>query len=289
MNPLRRRTAVLPGHTLGYVELPGTGAPLVLLHGVGSSIDTWGDIPQRLAENGRAVVAVDLLGHGGSDTGNGDFSLGAHASAVRDLLDHLGHDGRVHLVGHSLGGGVALQFAYQFPERVESMTLISSGGLGTDVGVPLRAASLPGSELVLRLASSERVVSLARRSTEWLRRLSLDAEVLSPHALEKLEVLRDEQRRRAFLSTVRSVVGPDGQRVSALQKMGGLDPERVLIVWGDRDPMLPIEHGRAAAALLPGSRFVVVPGAAHHPHTYDPDTVTAELLAHTADRRVAAL
>ncbi len=289
MSPIRRRTAALPGHEIAYVELPGQGTPLVLLHGVGSSIDTWGDIPQRLAEAGRTVVAVDLLGHGGSDAGNGDFSLGAHASAVRDLLDHLGRTGPVHLVGHSLGGGVALQLAYQFPDRIESMTLISSGGLGSDVGVPLRAASLPGSELVLRLACSERVVSLARRSSQWLQKLSIDAEVLSPHALEKLEVLRDEQRRRAFLSTVRSVVGPDGQRVSALQKMGGLDPERVLIVWGDRDPMLPIEHGRAAAALLPGSRFVVVPGAAHHPHTYDPDTVTAELLAHTTERRVAAL
>lgn len=289
MYPLRRRTAVLPGHTLGYAELPGTGAPLVLLHGVGSSIDTWGDIPQRLAGAGRAVVAVDLLGHGDSDAGNGDFSLGAHASAVRDLLDHLGYSGKVHLVGHSLGGGVALQLAYQYPERVASMTLISSGGLGPDVGVPLRAASLPGSELVLRLASSERVVSFARRSTGWLKRLSLDAEVLSPHALEKLEVLRDERRRRAFLSTVRSVVGPDGQRVSALQKMGGLDPARVLIIWGDLDPMLPIEHGRAAAAMLPGSRFVVVPGASHHPHTFDPATVTAELLAHTADSRVDAL
>lgn len=288
MHPLRRRTAVLPGHTLGYVELAGQGTPLVLLHGVGSSIDTWGDIPQRLVEQDRTVVAVDLLGHGGSDAGNGDFSLGAHASAVRDLLDHLGHTGPVHLVGHSLGGGVALQLAYQYPERVASMTLISSGGLGSDVGAPLRAASLPGSELVLRLASSERVVALARRSSGWLRALSIDAEVLSPHALEKLEVLRDERRRRAFLSTVRSVVGPDGQRVSALQKMGGLDPSRVLIVWGDRDPMLPIEHGRAAAALLPGSRFVVVPGAAHHPHTFDPALVTAELLAHTADSRVVA-
>ena len=283
MNPLHRRTAALPGHTLSYAELVGSGTPLVLLHGVGSSIDTWGDIPQRLAEAGRTVVAVDLLGHGDSDAGNGDFSLGAHASAVRDLLDHLDHHGPVHLVGHSLGGGVALQFAYQFPERVASMSLISSGGLGTDVGVPLRAASLPGSELVLRLVSSERVVRLAHRSSGWLRRLSLDAEVLSPHALEKLEVLRDERRRRAFLSTVRSVVGPDGQRVSALAKMGGLDPSRVLIVWGDRDPMLPIEHGRAAAAMLPGSRFVVVPGASHHPHTFDPDLVTAELLAHTVD------
>ncbi|MGD9954995.1 MAG: alpha/beta fold hydrolase, partial [Candidatus Nanopelagicales bacterium] len=147
MSPIRRRTAALPGHEIAYVELPGTGMPVVLVHGVGSSIDTWGDIPQRLAAEGRAVVAVDLLGHGGSDVGNGDFSLGANASAIRDLLQHLGHE-RIHLVGHSLGGGVSLQLAYQYPHLLESLTLISSGGLGADVGLSLQAASLPGSELV---------------------------------------------------------------------------------------------------------------------------------------------
>jgi pimeloyl-ACP methyl ester carboxylesterase len=282
-----RRTATLPGHDVSYLELPGDGTPLVLLHGVGSSIGTWGDIPLRLAAEGRTVVAVDLLGHGESGAGNGDFSLGAHASAVRDLLDHLGHSGRVHLVGHSLGGGVSLQFAYQFPERVESMTLVSSGGLGSDVGVGLRAASLPGSELVLRAVSSERVVRAMSGIGRSLRRVGIDSEVLSPHAIEKLTVLRDPRRRAAFLATVRSVVGPDGQRVSALQKMAGLDPSRVLILWGELDPMIPLQHGLDAHAVLPGSRFVVVPGAAHHPHTHDPELVTREILVHTDDRVVA--
>jgi pimeloyl-ACP methyl ester carboxylesterase len=283
MNPLRRRTAALPGHEIAYVELPGAGVPILLVHGVGSSIDTWGDIPQRLAAAGRAVVAVDLLGHGGSDVGNGDFSLGANASAIRDLLDHLGHE-RIHLVGHSLGGGVSLQLAYQFPQRIESLTLISSGGLGADVGLSLRAASLPGSELVLRAASSERSVRSARWLAGRLAARGITPEALNPRALAKLEDMRDARRLAAFLSTVRSVVGPDGQRVSALAKMSGLDPHRVLIIWGDRDPMLPMQHGVDAHAMLPGSRFVVVEGASHHPHTHAPQLVVDELLAHTRDR-----
>lgn len=278
----QRRTAALPGHELAYVELPGSGTPLLLVHGVGSSIDTWDDIPQRLAAAGRHVVAVDLLGHGGSDVGNGDFSLGANASAIRDLLDHLGI-ARVHLVGHSLGGGVSLQLAYQFPDRIESLTLISSGGLGTDVGLSLRAASLPGSELVLRLASTERSVRGARWLAGRLARVGVEPVVLGPRALAKLDDLRDTRRLAAFLSTVRSVVGPDGQRVSALAKMTGLDPARVLIIWGDRDPMLPMEHGVQAHAMLPGSRLVVVEGAAHHPHTHAPQLVVDELLAHTRE------
>jgi len=229
------------------------------------------------------VVAVDLLGHGGSDVGNGDFSLGSNATAIRDLLDHLGI-ARVHLVGHSLGGGVSLQLAYQFPEKIESLTLISSGGLGQDVGLSLRAASLPGSELVLRLASAEKSVRGARWLARRLAAHGIEPEVLGPRALAKLDDLRDVRRLAAFLSTVRSVVGPDGQRVSALAKMSGLDPHRVLIIWGDRDPMLPMQHGLDAHALLPGSRFVVVEGASHHPHTHAPEQVVAELLAHTAER-----
>jgi len=279
----------LYGHEVAYLALPGEGTPLLLVHGVGSSIDTWGDIPQRLSAAGRAVVAVDLLGHGESGHGNGDFSLGANASAMRDLLDHLGME-RAHLVGHSLGGGVSLQFAYQFPERVESLVLVSSGGLGSDVGLPLRAASLPGSEIVLRAATAPRVVRTLAWAGRALARHGKQADALSPRAVGKLEELRDERRLAAFLATVRSVVGPDGQRVSALTKMGRVDPRRVLIIWGDADPMLPMQHGLDAAGVLPGSRFVIVPGAAHHPHTDAPDLVTAELLAHAAvhDRLPAA-
>lgn len=284
-----RTTVELYGHEIAYLALPGEGVPLLLVHGVGSSIDTWGDIPERLAAAGRAVVAVDLLGHGESGHGNGDYSLGANASALRDLLDHLGYE-RAHLVGHSLGGGVSLQFSYQFPERVESLTLISSGGLGTHVGLPLRAASLPGSEIVLRAATGPRVVSTMAWAGRLLARHGRQADALSPRAVGKLEELRDEKRLAAFVATVRSVVGPEGQRVSALGKLGKVDPRRVLILWGDADPMLPLQHGIDAAGLLHGSRFVIVPGAAHHPHTDAPELVVDELLAHTsAHRRLVAV
>jgi pimeloyl-ACP methyl ester carboxylesterase len=276
-----RQKVELYGHEIAYVSLPGDGVPMLLVHGVGSSIDTWGDIPQRLADAGRAVVAIDLLGHGESGHGNGDYSLGANASAMRDLLDHLGIE-RVHLVGHSLGGGVSLQFGYQFPERVESLALISSGGLGTDVGMPLRAASLPGSEIVLRAATRPGIIRAMARAGTALSRFGVEPAVLSDRALSKLEHMQDEQRLQAFVATVRSVVGPDGQRVSALKKLGKVDPSRVLIVWGDQDPMLPMQHGLDAAELLPGCRVVLVPGAEHHPHTHAPELVTAELLAHVA-------
>ncbi len=281
-SPLRR-TAVLHGHEMSYVEHPGFGAPLVLIHGVGASIRTWEDIPERLARSGRSVLAIDLLGHGESGYGNGDFSLGANANSIRDLLDHLGHQ-HVHLVGHSLGGGVALQFAYQYPAKVESLTLVASGGLGLDAGSGLRAASRPGSELVLRLLTSAPVLRTGTWVNRALDRVGVAGGVLSPETIDGLRVLRDDQRQAAFLATLRSVVGPQGQKVSGIEPFKALDPHRVLLVWGDSDAMIPWQHGLNANDLLPGSRFVLVPGAGHQPHTHDPELFTDVVLAHLAQQ-----
>ena len=264
-------TATLHGDDLAYEFHQGTGTPLLLVHGVGSSTKTWSDVLVRLLDAGRTVVAIDLLGHGESGHGNGDFSLGSNASRIRDLLDHLGMD-RVHVVGHSLGGGVSLQFQYQFPDRVESLTLISSGGLGAEVSAGLRAASLPGSEVVFRALVSDRVLG-------WLNRGST-----SPRIVEKLQLLQDESRRRAFLATVRSVVGPQGQLVRATDKFDAVtDPATVLIIWGDADTTLPMAHGVSAHEMLPGSGFVVVPGAGHHPHVDAPDLVGESILRHVLE------
>jgi len=271
--------AHLHGHDVCFVDRPGDGTPLLLVHGVGSSVETWGDVPQRLAAAGHRVVALDLLGHGGSSAGHGDFSLGAHANTMRDLMDHLGI-ARAHLVGHSLGGGVSLQFAYQYPERVASMTLVSSGGLGPDLGVALRAAALPGADLVLRAASRPHVLRAGSFADRVLGRFGRQLPLFSGSAVQRLQALQDDQRRAAFLATLRSVVGPEGQRVSAVDKLTTLDPHRVLIVWGERDPMVPIQHGRAAHEQLPGSRFVVIEGAGHHPHTHEPEVFTNALLDH---------
>lgn len=265
-----RERIALHGREVAYRDLPGTGTPVLLVHGIGSSLDTWADIPDRLSAEGIRVVAVDLPGHGESSKGRGDYSLGSLASTLRDLLDHLGID-RVHLVGHSLGGGVSMQFAYQFPDRVASMVLESSGGLGEEAFTGLRAASLPGSELAIKWAINQRTLRAARWVGDRLGRVGVTPHALSPRALETVSWLGEEDRRAAFLATLRSVVSPTGQRVSALDKLHLMQGYRILIIWGDRDPMIPMSHGEQAHALLDGSRFVVFPGAGHEPHLHDPD------------------
>ncbi len=274
-----RREIDLHGLRLAYAESAGTGTPVLLVHGVGSSIDSWSDVGESLAGAGRHVIAVDLIGHGASNSGNGDFSLGANASAIRDLLDSL-EIARVHLVGHSYGGGVSLQFGYQFPERVASLVLMSSGGLGTDVHFGLRAASLPGSEMFLRAAVSPRVVNSLHWTRSALSKVGLRHRGVSERTLAKLQRLQDESRLTGFVSTVRGVIGLEGQRVQAVDRLAKLQPQHVLIIWGDADAMLPIEHGRRAHEIVPGSYFVEIADAGHHPQDDAPDRVFLEILGH---------
>jgi pimeloyl-ACP methyl ester carboxylesterase len=278
---LERREVDLHGLRLAYAESAGAGTPVLLVHGVGSSIDSWGDVAESLAAAGRHVIAVDLIGHGSSNSGNGDFSLGANASAIRDLLDVLQID-RIHLIGHSYGGGVSLQFTYQFPERVASLVLMSSGGLGPDVHFGLRAASLPGSEMVLRAAVSTRVVNSLHWTRSALGRVGLRHRGVSERTLTKLQRLQGQGRLEGFVSTVRGVIGPEGQRVQAVDRLAKLRLQHVLIIWGDADAMLPIDHGRRAHELVPGSHFVEIADAGHHPQDDAPDRVFLEILGHLA-------
>jgi pimeloyl-ACP methyl ester carboxylesterase len=269
----------LHGHLVSYIQETGAGTPVLLVHGVGSSIETWGEIPQLLNRDGRPVVAVDLLGHGGSSLGNGDFSLGANAAVLRDLLHHLGYE-RAHLVGHSLGGGICLQFSYQFPDMVESLTLISSGGLGPQVGLYLRAATLPGADLVIATATRPGLLSIADKVRGRLVARGVESEVLSARVMDRVKALSEPKRRKAFLATVKSVVGPRGQTVSALEKMKSLDGRKVLIIWGDKDNMIPIAHGYQAHEILEGSTMVVLPNAGHQPHVNEPYEVAQAIQSH---------
>jgi pimeloyl-ACP methyl ester carboxylesterase len=254
-------------------------APVLLVHGVGSSLETWGDIPEQLSERGIPVIAVDLPGHGRSSKAPGDYSLGALASTLRDLLDHLGHE-RVHLVGHSLGGGISMQFTYQFPTRPASLVLVSSGGLGEEVFPGLRAAALPGAELALRLALNKRTLAGLDWAGERLSRIGIRPHALTGGALDTVRKLSEVETRAAFLSTVRSVINTKGQRVSALDKLPLVEGERVLIIWGDKDPMIPHSHGENAHALMPGSQFVIFGSAGHEPHASDPARFTSLIIEH---------
>src|SRR4051794_36290078 len=120
-----RHELELHGQRVSY-RVAGSGPALLLLHGIANSSETWARVAPLLSDR-FTVIAPDLLGHGESAAPRGDYSLGAHASGARDVATSLGHD-RVTVVGHSLGGGIAMQFAYQFPERTERLVLVSSGG-----------------------------------------------------------------------------------------------------------------------------------------------------------------
>src|SRR6267142_3836982 len=145
----------LHGHRVIY-RIAGSGPPVVLIHGMVNSSRHWESVALRLAD-AYTVIAPDLIGHGDSATPRGDYSLGAHAASIRDVLAAIGID-RATIVGHSLGGGVAMQFFYQFPQRTERLVLVSSGGLGHDVSPLLRTATLPGMSALLSLTIHPRLV-----------------------------------------------------------------------------------------------------------------------------------
>ena len=185
-------------------------AALLLIHGLGGSRQTWRHLLPALART-HTEIAPDLPGHGESDPPAGDYSLGAHACAVRDLLLALGHH-RATLIGHSLGGGVALQTAYQFPERIDRLMLIASGRLGTELAPLLRAATLPGAETVVA-GLSKIPAALTRRVLAVLPPLAA-----SPDAGALAGVLRGlgrHRQRHAFVRTAHTVIDWRGQTVSA--------------------------------------------------------------------------
>jgi pimeloyl-ACP methyl ester carboxylesterase len=258
---------VVHGHRLAY-RTAGAGPVLVLLHGLARSSETWDDVIPRLAERYR-VVALDLPGHGRSAKPVTDYSLGAHASAVRDLLLALGHD-RVAIVGHSFGGGVAMQFAYQFPEWCERLVLVASGGLGREVHPVLRVVAVPGMELVLPLVAGSAVRTAVDRCATALQRLGLRAGPGLEEIWAALGALGDAEGRRAFFHTVRAVIDPGGQRVSAANRLYLAAALPTMIVWGARDTIIPVEHAHAAHAAIAGSRLHVFDGAGHFPHRDDP-------------------
>jgi pimeloyl-ACP methyl ester carboxylesterase len=274
---MERREIVLHGHRVTYTAAGDDGPVVVLLHGIAGSSRTWDAVLPRLAGTCR-VVAPDLLGHGESAKPKGDYSLGAYASGVRDLLAALGHASAT-IVGHSLGGGVAMQFAYQFPEMCERLVLVDSGGLGREVTPVLRAATLPGAEVVLPLIAHRRVLSAGR----WLGRF-----LPSRPALDEIgrgyASLVDTEARAAFVHTARSVIDAGGQRVDASDRLYLATELPTLVVWGGRDSFIPVAHAERFASHVPTARVEVFEKAGHFPHCDEPvrfATLLADFVATT--------
>jgi pimeloyl-ACP methyl ester carboxylesterase len=247
----------------------GSGPAVLLIHGITSSSKTWSRVMPSLARR-FTVIAPDLAGHGESDKPKGDYSLGAHASGLRDLLLALGHD-RASIVGHSLGGGIAMQFSYQFPERCDRLVLVDSGGLGRDVSRLLRAATLPGSEFVLPLLAATRLLDAGEFAGRLLSRAGLRARTDLEEMARGHATLSDAAARAAFVHTLRSVVEPGGQRVDASNRLYLAQHIPFLLLWGERDSIIPVAHGRAAHKQVPGSRLEVFADSGHFPQLDEPE------------------
>ena len=260
--------ASLHGHRAVY-RTAGGGPNVVLIHGMVNSSRHWEQVAGRLSRSYR-VIAPDLIGHGDAATPRGDYSLGAHAAGIRDLLTTIGVE-RATIVGHSLGGGVAMQFFYQFPQRTERLALVSSGGLGHDVSPLLRGAALPGSSALLRLATRPRVVEGLAAAGTRLRGRGSSAGVYLTAVARALGPLQEPGSRRAFLQTLRSVIDVQGQKVSARDRLYLLGEMPTLIVWGERDRTIPLQHGLEAERAIPNCRFETLPRAAHFPNLEDPE------------------
>lgn len=261
------RQVRIHGHAVGYRQA-GSGPVLLLLHGIAGSSAAWRAVMPALAGQ-YTVVAPDFMGHGNSAKPMGDYSLGAHAAGVRDLMGVLGIS-RATVVGQSFGGGVAMQLAYQHPERCERLVLVDSGGLGREVSWFLRLFALPGAELVMPVLFPPFV----RSGGEAVSRFLYDRGFRSARAAEMWRAyasLTESANRRAFVRTLRSVIDPGGQAVSAMDRIYLAASMPTLIVWGDCDEIIPVSHAHHAHQAIPGSRLEILEGAGHFPHVEQPE------------------
>jgi len=279
-------TITVNGDRVAY-RAAGEGPLLLLVHGMAGSSLTWRHVMPLLADR-FTVLAPDLLGQGQSDKPRGDYSLGAHANTLRDLLDALGHE-RATVVGQSLGGGVAMQFAYQFPERCERLVLVDSGGLGREVTFYLRMLTVPGFESAFRFVCTPRLRDAGNRVAAWLRRAGVRSTPASQEIWRSYASLADPDSRQAFFRSLRDVVDVSGQAVSALSRLYRAAHLPTLIVWGARDPFIPVSHAVAAHQAIPGSRLEIFEGVGHYPHCEAPEHFVAVLLDFITSTKPARL
>jgi pimeloyl-ACP methyl ester carboxylesterase len=228
----------------------------------------------RLADE-YTVVAPDFFGHGESAKPPGDYSLGSHASTMRDFLHVLGLD-EATVIGQSYGGGVAMQFAYQFPERCQRLVLVDAGGLGREVNLILRLVTVPGAGYVLPLLFPGVIRAVGDPVARFLGRLGI-GNTETAEIWRAYRSLTDADSMRAFVATMRSVIEPRGQSVSAIDRLYLAAHVPTLIVWGEHDRIIPVHHAYEAQRAIPDSRLEVIEGAGHFPHAEQPARFVAIL------------
>jgi pimeloyl-ACP methyl ester carboxylesterase len=270
------------GYRRAFV-MAGSGPAILLIHGIGDSSDTWRPVFDQLAQH-HTVIAPDLLGHGRSEKPRADYSIAGYANGMRDLLSVLDID-RVTVVGHSLGGGVAAQFAYQFPDRCERLVLVGSGGVGRTVSPLLRLAAVPGVEFLMPLFGLPPVRLVSRITFAMLTLLDTALGRDAEEVLAVFDALPNTEARQAILRTLRSSVDWRGQVITMLDRAYLAEGVPTKVIWGRRDAIIPLGHGRLAQAAMPGSDLEIFDEAGHFPHHTDPARfveIVSDFVANTA-------
>ncbi len=283
---MKPRAIIIDGDRIVY-RTAGKGRVLLLVHGMAGSAVTWRHVMPALARR-FTVLAPDLLGQGQSDKPRGEYSLGAHANTLRDLLDALGYK-RATIVGQSLGGGVAMQFAYQFPERCERLVLVDSGGLGREVTFYLRMLTVPGFEYVFPFVCTPRLRDAGNLVATCLGRAGIRSTPASQEIWRSYASLAEADGRQAFFRSLNDVIDLSGQAVSALRRLYQAAQLPTLIVWGAEDPFIPVRHAVAAHEAIPGSRLEIFEGVGHYPHCEAPERFVAVLVDFIASTKAARL
>jgi pimeloyl-ACP methyl ester carboxylesterase len=256
------------GHERAYVKM-GEGPALLLLHGLGCDHTTWSPVIHDLAKH-FTVIAPDLLGHGVSAKPRADYSVGGYANGMRDLLTVLNID-KVTVVGHSFGGGIAMQFAYQFPERTERMILVAPGGLGPEVSPLIRSVTLPGFQHVMGIATLPGIRHVGKAGLRALSRSKITAARDLAEVAEIYESFKDPRARAAICHVVRAVVDMRGQIVTMVDRAYLTQAMPMLVIWGTDDVVIPSKHAENAARIAPGAVVEVLPNSGHFPHKDHPE------------------
>ncbi len=278
------QTVTIHGHKRAFVRV-GRGPAVVLLHGVGHNHRTWLPVLRPLSRH-FTVIAPDLLGHGESDAPRADYSIGGYANGLRDLLALNGISSAT-IVGNSLGGGIAMQFAYQFPQRTERMVLVGSGGLGRTVNPLLRGMTMPGGSLALKAATLPPVRVPAVAALRKLHTTGLPGTVDFQGISEVYDALGDTGRRRAFHHVLQAAVDWRGQVITMLDRAYLAESLPSLVIWGEQDSVIPVKHAYAAHAVLPGSQLEIIAHAGHFPQEDAPEEFASALIDFVLDTKPA--
>ncbi len=268
MDPLELQYVTIHGHRRAFVKT-GQGPVILLLHGMACDHTTWTSVIEKLAQD-YTVIAPDLLGHGLSDKPRADYSVGGYANGMRDLITVLNID-KVTVVGHSLGGGVAMQFAYQFPERTERMILVAPGGLGREVTPAIRVVTLPFFHTAMGVVTLPGVRQLATGALRVASRLDGAALRDLDEVADIVESLRDPRARSALVHVVRGCVDYRGQIITMVDRAYLTQRLPMCVIWGSEDQVIPVAHSETVRRIAKTATVKIVEGAGHFPHKDHPD------------------